>query len=267
MRKLEFQAMENTDGKVVAYLHDTLTEMPSYREAYPTVVVLPGGGYNFCSMREADPVALEYLSAGYNVFVLYYSVKENAKNFTPLKEVSSLIMSIRENQKEWNCDPDKIAVCGFSAGGHLATSIATMWNSPDLLSDFDNKNGLNKPNGAILGYAVITADPKHSHQGSIDNVSADRDTAVFSLENQVNSDTCPCFIWHTVEDPVVPVENAILMMQKLQQHKVSFEAHIFPTGGHGISVCTQEVNTEHSHNRQWVQLSKNWLNLLFDYKK
>ncbi len=269
MRTLEFTPHEGTDGKVVAYLHDPLTEMPIHREKYPSVVICPGGGYQFCSTREADPVAFEYLSAGYNVFILYYSIKEQARHFTPLKELSSTIMAIRENCEEWDCDSDKIAVCGFSAGGHLAASICTLWNNEYFLKRFDNKGGLNKPNGVILGYPVISALEGVKHNGSINTVSEDEQDEIqilFSLEKSVSKDSCPAFVWHTVEDAGVPVENALLFITAMQKHKVSFEAHIFPTGRHGISVCTSEVGADEAHNRQWVDLSKNWLNKLFDYK-
>lgn len=280
MKTLEFTAYEGTSGKVTAYLHSLINEMPVYREKYPVMIICPGGGYNSCSQREADPVAFEYLSAGFNVFILNYSVKEEAKDLVPLKELSSVIMKIRENADEWNCDGEKITVCGFSAGGHLTASIATLWNHPTLLETFDNKGGLNKPNAVVLSYAVISADPAIYHGASIkraagiafekalDLISPEEKERqmFFSLDKQVSKDTCPAFVWHTVEDTVVPVENALRYIMAMQENGISYEAHIFPTGGHGISVCTNEVNREDEHNGQWVELSKKWLNKVFDYK-
>lgn len=268
MKIMEFKPFPNTDGSVTAYLHTPITEMEVHRNRYPSVVLCPGGAYVFVSQREYDPVALEYLSAGYNVFVLSYSIESHAKDFTPLKELSRTIMMIRENSAEWFCDPDKICVCGFSAGGHLAASAATMWDNEEFKKVFDTKGGLNKPNGAILCYPVITAG-EFAHQLSIETVSGSAPGTekyrFFSLEDRVDEKTCPVFIWHTATDDAVPVENTIRFISSLQKHKISYECHIFPTGGHGLSVCTEETGSPDKHNNQWVALSKNWLSKLFDY--
>lgn len=280
MKKLEFKAIENNEmskGVVTAYLHEPLVEMKGfinnfpngYREKYPSVIVCPGGAYLFTSQREADPVTFEYLSAGYNVFILNYSVGELAKDFLPLKELSSLIMTIRDHSDEWGCDSDKIAVCGFSAGGHLAASSAILWNNEKFKTVFDTENGKNKPNAAVLAYPVITAD-EFAHEDSIKSVSgAEKGTEkydFFSLDKRVDSDCAPIFVWHTVTDGLVPVENTIKLITELQKNKISFECHIFPDGDHGMSVCTNEVSSPSEHNNQWVKLSKNWLNKIFDYK-
>ncbi len=268
MRIYEFAPHQGTDGRVVAYLHSPLTEVKNCRTHYPSVVICPGGGYRFCSTREAEPVGLEYLAAGFNVFILYYSVGDNIKNFNPLKELSSTVMAIRDNYEEWGCDPKQIAVCGFSAGGHLAASLCTMWNHPDFLKHFDNMGGQNKPNAGIINYAVLSSEPDIRHNGSFETLTkgdVEELSALFSLENQVDKHCPPLFIFHTFDDTVVPVENSLVLMSALRAHKVPFEAHIFPSGTHGISVCTKEVASHNPHVRQWVELSKNWLNNVFNY--
>ena len=280
MIRLDFKAIPNDTigtGTVHAYLHEPLTEMAGYptgfekgyRDDYPVMVVCPGGAYRFTSQREWDPVALEYLSAGYNVFVLDYSVGENAKNFKPLSELSNLIITIRDNAEKWNCNPDKIAVCGFSAGGHLAASSAILWNNEKFKTVFDTQNGRNKPNACVLAYPVITAD-EFAHEESISFVSGAKkgteEYDFFSLDKRVDSDCVPIFVWHTVTDETVPIENTIKLITALQKNKISYECHIFPNGGHGMSVCTKETASNSDHNRQWVELSKNWLNEIFDYK-
>lgn len=272
MRTFEFTALDGTSGRVTAYLHSLISEMPDHRTQYPVVVVCPGGGYNICSQREADPVAFEYFAKGYNVFVLNYSVKKECANFVALKELSNAIMQIRKNAEEWNCDSEKIAVCGFSAGGHLAGSIATLWNNPKFLENFDNENGLNKPNLAVLCYPVLLSG-EFENEGSLDNISGKNKELkeFFSLEKRISKETCPCFIWHTVEDNAVPIENSLIFTTELQKNKIPFELHIFPTGGHGASVYTREVKRKvdslDNYNKQWVNLSINFLNNMFGYEQ
>ncbi len=270
MFTVNFKPIENSDASVVGYVHDLITEMPVHREKYPVMVVVPGGGYSMVSQREADPIAFEYLAAGYNVFTLTYSVGEKAKDFQPLKELSQTVMTIRENAEKWNCDPEKIACVGFSAGGHLCASLATMWDSEEFKKVFDTKNGLNKPNAAVLSYPVITAD-EFAHKGSILNVSGceegTEEYKFFGLDNQVSDKTCPCFIWHTVEDNAVPVENTIKFITALQENQISFECHIFPTGHHGLSVCTEETGYVDPYNGRWMPMSIEWLGKVLNYKK
>lgn len=266
MKLFTFNPFEETEAFVTAYLHDPIPR-PDHRTKYPVVVVCPGGGYGFCSPTESDPVMTEYFSAGYNVFVLNYSVGDMAKDFNPLKELSLTIMAVRENAEKWNCISDNIAVCGFSAGGHLAASVGTLWNNPKFLEQFDNKNGLNMPNAMILCYPVI-CEGKYSHQGSIEKVSGnDPELAkFFSLEKRVTKETCPCFIWHTVNDGAVPIQNSLFFINALQEQKIPYECHLFPDGRHGLTVCVNETSSKHTHNRQWVNLSVNYLNDLFKFE-
>ena len=220
------------------------------------------------SKREWDPVALQYLAAGYQVFILNYSVGEAAVNFTPLRELSESIAWIRENSQQLAVAENQIAVCGFSAGGHLAASSATLWNNPELYKNSRDFHGKNRPDAVILSYAVIIAD-EHAHSGSIKNVSGAQPGEYwykfFSLDKHVGSHTPPAFIWHTVEDGAVPVENALTLMTALQREGISYEAHIFPRGSHGISVCTQEVGILDTYNGRWMEMSIAWLNSTFSY--
>ena len=109
----------------------------------PAIVVCPGGGYLYCSPREAEPIALRYAAAGFHAFILRYSTRWEAGGFAPLKEVSWAIGHIREHAEEWNIHPDRIVTCGFSAGGHLALSAGL--------------KAENKPNAMILGYPAASA--------------------------------------------------------------------------------------------------------------
>ncbi len=265
MEKIEFHPLEGTNAAVVGYLHTPVWEMEVRRESFPAVVVCPGGAYAMVSEREAEPVAFPFFARGYNVFILTYSVNEAAKGFRPLQEHSETVRAIR-NHPEWRVNPDHIAVCGFSAGGHLACSLGTMWDDPELLKVYDHHGGENRPNAMILGYPVITAD-EFAHVESIENVSGCKKGApgyeYFSLDKHVSEKTCPAFLWHTAEDDCVPVENSLKLALALSRHKVPFEAHIFPKGGHGMSVCTEEVGCRDEYNAKWLPLALDWLDKQF----
>ncbi len=267
MEIVKFQPLPDSSAQAVGYLHTPIWEMETRRESFPAVIVCPGGAYAFVSEREADPVALQFFNRGFNVFILTYSVGEMAKAFLPLRELSETVRAVR-TRTEWRCDPQRIAVCGFSAGGHLAASLGVLWDDPEFLKHYDNHGGENRPNAMILGYPVITAD-EFAHQESIENVSGSTpgtaQYAYFSLDQHVSGKTCPAFLWHTAEDDLVPVENSLKLAFALSREKVPFELHVFPHGGHGMSVCTEEVGCPDEYNARWVGLAAAWLSRELGY--
>lgn len=272
MELVHFQPFSDTEGRVTGYLHTPLWELETPRTAYPAVVVCPGGAYAGCSLREADPVALRFFAAGYQVFTLIYSTGEKAKDFLPLRELSETVRRIRENAAQWRVDPEKIAVCGFSAGGHLAASLGTLWNDPEFLKHYDSHGGQNRPNAMILCYPVITSRRFPGDDIYVESLSrvsgcqpGEPGYEYFSLEKHVSQDTCPAFLWHTAEDDIVDVENTLAMVSALHQAGVPCEAHIFPFGGHGLSSCTVESGTPQPHNAQWMDLCLRWLESTFGY--
>ena len=182
-------------GVLTVSLRASLDAMPAVKQR-PLVLVVPGGGYNHVSPREGDPVALQFAAAGYHTAVLTYSVGEGARNYQPLRQLSAALALLREHAEAWGVLPEQIAVCGFSAGGHLALSGAVL----DLPGG--EAAAQQRPNAVLLAYPVVTAG-EHAHRGSFVRLSGSEDPAdhqKFTLEDKITPDTPPVFVWHTMED-------------------------------------------------------------------
>lgn len=262
-----FLGEDNCDPTVEMYLPFNLTEMGRQNDKRPCMIVCPGGAYAFCSQREAEPIALQFLPQGYNVFTITYSV--NPHRFpTQLREVAALMELIYKNADAWNCDTEKIAIIGFSAGGHLAAHYSTMFDCKEVREVFPESKSVN---ASVLCYPVITADPSHAEKGSIHNLVGKTDISpeereYFSCEKNVKDTTPPAFIWHTAEDGLVPVMNSMLYAEALSAHKVPFELHIYPYGAHGLSTGDAQtngnMNEKIEHVGNWLASLEKWLKLI-----
>ena len=258
MKRIDFKAL---DAPVTGYLLDDYDTLDAHKTR-PALVICPGGGYHWRSPREKDAPALEFLSLGFQVFVLEYTCyPEDMSNYRPLRELADCVCTLRENAGDWHIDPTKLAVLGFSAGGHLAASLGAFWNEPEV--------GLPqgcRPDALVLCYPVIST-REFAHEGSAENVSAGdeayRDR--LNLLRRVTADFPPAFLWHGGADESVPPENSLYLALELKKHGVPFEFHLFGEGKHGISTCTREVETPDPVCRAWVDLCKTWLCRRFDF--
>ena len=256
---------ENPDVTLTSYIADSAPELNHVRR--PAIVVFPGGGYQHLSPREAEPVAMQFFAAGFQAFVLRYSVGENAKFPNALVDASMPVAHVRMNADRYNIDPERIFVVGFSAGGHLAATLGTMYDSP--YAAFDGMPaGANRPSGMILSYAPTSVRTEKIANSFTRTLQMEREALEqYSPENLVTANTPPAYIWHTATDPVVPVEHAIYMASALAAAGVSFEAHIFPKGPHGIALATaQTCNAREDYivpdAAQWVSEAIEWANRL-----
>ncbi len=269
MRNFTFVPEGTANCKVTAWLQTGMVYEATKDKCFPSVVICPGGGYEFIAEREAEPVAKVYFGAGYHVFILEYSVGERAREFEPLLQLAATVAHIRKYAREWKLLPDCVCVCGFSAGGHLAASLGCLYRERAFLQRWGRGEKI-RPDAMVLGYPVITAD-EYAHEGSIQTVSgAEKGTdryAWFGLDRHVDAQTPPAFLWHTAADAGVPVENSLRFAEALSAAKVPFELHVFPTGEHGLSVCTQEVGTPDPYNARWTDWSVQWLDRTFGFQR
>lgn len=251
--------------KLETYLLDTPVEKIMIKKR-PMILICPGGGYEKLSYREGEPVAVRFLNQGYHACVLRYSVAP-ARYPAPLLEIARAMKMIYDNATEWQVDTEKIILTGFSAGAHLAALLGVFWNRKQLCGSLHVTAQELKPAGMILCYPVITSKKGLSHEGSFENLLGERLSELseeVSIEKQVTKDTPPCFIWHTLDDHTVPVENSFLMVSALKRAGVPAELHIFPKGEHGLSLAGETVERADGSGineqcGQWIRLALSWI--------
>ncbi|MBI4977791.1 MAG: alpha/beta hydrolase [Spirochaetes bacterium] len=225
------------------------------------VVVLPGGGYVNKAAHEAEPIARMLNDAGISAVVCNYRVSPYRHPY-PLMDAKRAMRLVRANAAAWNIDPDHVGVLGFSAGGHLASTIATHWNYNEEPSTADAVDAFScRPDAAVLCYAVIALSEPFGHTGSMKNLLGENPSddliRFLSNEKQVNEKTPPTFLWHTADDAVVNVKNAYAFAAALRDNNVPCEMHIYPHGRHGLGVSRDipEVTG-------WAGLCTAWLKRL-----
>ncbi len=205
------------------------------------VVVCPGGGYGMLATGHEGKDPADWLNRhGITAFVLRYRLGPRYHHPAPIQDAQRALRLVRSRAKEWNLDPKRIGIWGFSAGGHLASTLATHFDDGKPDADDPIERVSCRPDFAILCYPVITLRPPVTHDGSRRNLlGANPDESlVASLCNdeQVTEKTPPTFLFHTDEDKAVPPENSILFYQALRKKKVPVELHIYETGPHGIGL-------------------------------
>ena len=271
---------EREDVTLTAYVLDDSIEMQKGKRR-PAVLICPGGAYVTCSDREGEPVAMAFASMGYHAFVLRYSVSGLAVYPSQMREIGMSILKMRERADEWKLDPEKIILCGFSAGGHNAAMYGNCWNRPIVTEALHADASDLKPAAQILGYPVcdylgmkdnfgrgMEASAKLIFEQSAEALFGDREITDDLLKEgspsrNISNSTPPTFLWSTCEDELVPVRNSVMMADALAQNSIPFEMHIFEKGGHGLSLSTQasagNVNEIRPDTDQWIRLADAWL--------
>lgn len=261
---LKVSGQQTGAAALTVYLLDSISAAPD--KVRPMVVVVPGGGYKRRSDREREPIVMKYLAMGYHACILDYSVSPNRYPVS-LRELALAVAVIREHAAQWKVKSDGIFVCGFSAGGHLACSLGTFWNKPEVYEAVGCQAEKVRPDGLILCYPVVTSG-EYCHAGSFKELlgeAADGELrGQVSLENHISSQMPPVFLWHTVTDQSVPVENSLLLAAALQRARVSFELHIYPSGCHGLALASEETGGSEERLTEpccqtWISLVQSWI--------
>ena len=269
----EYFPVLGQDGKdptMTSYLPDNIEEMGRADWKRPNLIVCPGGAYAYCSDREAEPIALNFLSAGFNVFVLRYSCAPHAFP-CQLREVAAVLELISQNAENWHCDTGKTAIMGFSAGGHLAAHYSTSYDIAEVRAIFPDSKPVQ---ASVLGYPVIGAF-EGSHIGSFCNLlgvewPSEEQVEKFSCENLVTDHTPPAFLWHISADDAVTVKNTLRYASALAEHSIPMAVHIYSAGWHGLSTVDDQTNRPLTEEirvaANWIPEAKKWLQMILELK-
>ncbi|OQO71001.1 acetylesterase [Enterococcus villorum] len=240
-----FSFDKTAHASLTVYLHEEKPEFSRVGKR-PFVLVIPGGGYNFCSEREGEPIALQFLAHGYHAGVLRYHVGEHRHFQKALEDGEKALAKIDALAQDWAIDTDKVAVLGFSAGGHLAAAMSNLLER--------------KPSLCLLGYPAI-----------LKSFSEVMQIGAPSLETTVSHNTPPTFLFSTFEDNVVPIENSLRYLVALEENEVPFETMIFQKGKHGLSLASEWYGAKEEMVDQrfarWFNSCTEWMELNWNQPK
>ena len=215
------QKERGTGGELTVYALRPIQKVDPNRR-FPAMLILPGGAYRWVSPREAEPVAMRFLSRGFSCFVLNYSCAPT-RFPVALREGAMAMRYIRSHSDDLHVDPHQVVALGFSAGGHLCGTLGTLYDGPEL-SDIADGATI-RPDALILCYPV-SASHGRTHEESFCNLRADM---------------MPVFLWHTRTDESVPVDGTLKLASALAEKDVPFALHVFAAGKHGLATADELV--------------------------
>lgn len=232
----------------------------------PAVVICPGGGYEFCSDRESEPVALEFLARGFQAFVLDYTVLDQDEQREllpfPQRDLAHAVALVRERAAEWSVDPARVCTLGFSAGAHLCASYAWLSRRPSFARELALALDDIAVDAQMLCYPVVDLSagwPSDAAQTARISSNAE----LLALQNTVDEGTPRTFLWHTASDDGVPVRNSYRYAAALAERGIDHELHVFHRGPHGMSLATRQAakdeRYENARVATWVDLACGWL--------
>ena len=239
----------------------TLYSLPAGRVARGAVVVCPGGGYGGLAVGHEGRQVAEWLnSLGIAAYILKYRLAPRYHHPAMMEDAQRALRYVRAHAQEWGIASDRIGIWGFSAGGHLASTVATHFDpgNPSAVDPIERASS--RPDFAILAYPVISCSERFSHEGSCKNLLGDSPdpklAEYLSSEKQVTAQTPPTFLFHTNDDEAVPAENAVAFYMALRKAGVPAELHIYQHGPHGVGLAQKDPILS-----SWPQRLADWLRL------
>jgi acetyl esterase/lipase len=235
-----------------------LYQPPADKASGAAIVVCPGGGYGHLAQHEGHDIAVWLNGIGVTAVVLKYRLGPKYQHPSMMQDALRAIRYTRSKASEWKIDPNRVGVIGFSAGGHLASTAATQFNVGDPNASDPVEKLSSRPDLSILCYPVVTMTDPFAHKGSRRNLLGENPSGqlidLMSSEKQVTDQTPPTFLFHTADDPVVPVENSLMFALALRKKKIPYELHVYEHGRHGVGLASDDpaLNT-------WPRLLENWL--------
>src|SRR5688572_14413298 len=235
-----------------------LYQPPADKASGAAIVVCPGGDYGHLARHEGHDIAVWLNGIGVTAVVLKYRLGPKYQHPAMMQDALRAIRYTRSKASEWKIDPNRVGIMGFSAGGHLASTAATHFDAGDPNSSDPIEKLSSRPDLAILCYPVITMTDQFAHKGSRRNLLGENPPEqminLMSNEKQVTEQTPPTFLFHTQDDPGVPVENSMMFALALRQKKVPHEMHIYEHGRHGVGLAAGDPALG-----TWPRLLENWL--------
>lgn len=252
---------------IIKFETDNYLKLEPSKERRPLVLIAPGGAYLRTASREAEPVRDAVQKAGFHAGIIYYR-ETLLPHPQAAAELARFVAHVRKNADHFNIDSGRIALLGFSAGGHYVASLGVDWE------EYGEEA---RPNALLLAYPVITGKKGLAHEGSLKNLFGKitpETRKKFSLERRAGKHTPPTFLFHTEEDLAVPCENSLLFFEALRKAGVPAEIHVYREGPHGLALANSVTPFEgedplafekkYARVAGWVELAVGWLKKTFD---
>lgn len=270
-KKLDFVPMSfSTGANMSCYFlqqpkaeeHDYFGQLESAKTLFPVVIIAPSGAFSFISASENLPVAAAFVGSGFSACVLNYSLGERSFYPMPLVEISGAVFELRHHAKVYHINPQQIALVGFGAGSFVSALSASKWNLAELSQFMGADSMLLRPNAVVLGYGAANLDFLDEQSiAKAGKIIQNRDKNL-DIANALNTDAPPLFLWNYKENPLVPVNQTLLLANTAQKLKIPYEVHIFNAQNYSNNPELSEDTdfAEYfSSNNTWFSMAIKWL--------